>query len=221
MRNKIITAAEAAAMVKDGSSVMVGGFMSVGTPEVIMDALVEKGVKDLTIIANDAGTGGEKPTGIGKLVSKRLVKKLIVSHIGLNKDVAALMHDNLIEVQLTPQGTLAEQIRAGGAGLGGVLTPTGVGTEVAEGKEVLNLNGKDFLLEMPLKADVALLRGSIVDKAGNVYYHETTRNFNPMMATAAETVIVAAEKIVEIGEIDPNYVMTPNIFVDYIVGGEY
>lgn len=221
MRNKIITAAEAAAMVNDGSKVMIGGFMSVGTPEVIMDALVEKGVKDLTVIANDAGTGGEKPTGIGKLVANGSVKKLIVSHIGLNKDVAKLMHDDLIEVQLTPQGTLAEQIRAGGAGLGGVLTPTGVGTEVAEGKEILTLNGKEYLLEMPLKADVALIRGSIVDKAGNVYYHKTTRNFNPMMATAAETVIVAAEKIVEIGEIDPNYVITPNIFVDYIVGGEY
>jgi len=221
MRDKIITASEAADMVKDGSTVMIGGFMACGTPEIIMDALVEKGTKDITVIANDAGTGGEKPTGIGKLVSNGSVKKLVVSHIGLNKDVAKLMNEGKIEVQLVPQGTLAEQIRAGGAGLGGVLTPTGIGTEVAEGKEVLTLNGKEYLLEMPLKADFALIRGSIVDKAGNVYYHKTTRNFNPMMATAAATVIVAAEKIVEIGEIDPNYVITPNIFVDYIVGGEY
>ncbi len=221
MKNKIITAEVAADMVKDGSSVMIGGFMSVGTPENIMDALVKKGVKDLTIIANDAGTGGENPTGIGKLVSNGQVKKLIVSHIGLNKDVAALMHDKRIEVQLVPQGTLAEQIRAGGAGLGGVLTPTGVGTEVAEGKQVLNLNGKDYILEMPLKADVALIRGSIVDKAGNVYYHETTRNFNTVMATAAELVIVGAEKVVELDELDPNCVMTPKVFVDYISGGEY
>ena len=221
MKNKIITAEVAADMVKDGSSVMIGGFMSCGTPEVLMDVLVSKGIKDITVIANDAGTGGEKPTGIGKLVANKSVKKLVVSHIGLNKDVAKLMHDGEIEVQLVPQGTLAEQIRAGGAGLGGVLTPTGVGTEVGEGKEILHLNGKDYLLEMPIKADVALIRGSIVDKAGNVYYNKTTRNFNPMMATAADLVIVAAEKIVEVGELDPNYVVTPNIFVDYIVGGEY
>ncbi|NTV78189.1 MAG: CoA transferase subunit A, partial [Clostridiales bacterium] len=187
MRHKIITAQEAADMVKDGSRVMIGGFMSCGTPEVIMDALVAKGTKNITVIANDAGTGGEKPTGIGKLVSNKQVKKLIASHIGLNKDVATQMHDGDIEVQLVPQGTLAEQIRAGGAGLGGVLTPTGIGTEVAEGKEVLTLNGKEYLLEMPIKADFALIRGSIVDKAGNVYYHKTTRNFKPMMATAAET----------------------------------
>lgn len=221
MRNKIITAEHAAELVKDGSVVMIGGFMSVGTPEGIMDALVKKGVKNLTVIANDAGTGGENPTGIGKLVANGLVKKLIVSHIGLNKDVAMLMHDNKIEVQLVPQGTLAEQIRAGGAGLGGVLTPTGVGTEVAEGKEIHNINGKDYILEMPLKADVALIRGSIIDKAGNVYYHETTRNFNTVMATAAEMVIAGAEKIVEIDELDANCVATPFIFVDYIVGGEY
>lgn len=221
MRNKIITASEAADMVKDGSTVMIGGFMSCGTPEILMDALVTKGVKDITVMANDGGTGGENATGIGKLVGNRLVKKIIASHIGLNKDVAAQMNAGELEVELVPQGSLVEKIRAGGAGLGGVLTPTGVGTEVANGKQTLVLDGKEYLVEMPIHAEIALIRGSIVDKAGNVFYNKTTKNFNPMMATAADLVIVAAEKIVEVGEIDPNCVMTPGIFVDYIVGGEY
>lgn len=229
MRDKMITAQEAAAMVKDGSTVMIGGFMSNGTPEILMDALVERGAKDLTVICNDGGTGPAydedgnvtaQPTGNGKLINNHCVKKLIASHIGLNKEVAQQMNAGEMEVELVPQGTLAEIIRAGGAGLGGVLTPTGIGTEVAEGKEVLNIDGKDYLLVKPLKADVALLRGNIVDTKGNVYYRGTTKNFQIAMATAADTVIVAAEKIVEPGELDPNYVMTPFIFVDYIVGGE-
>ena len=125
-----------------------------------------------------------------------------------------------LQVELVPQGSLAEKIRAGGAGLGGVLTPTGVGTEIENNKQKITLDGIEYLIEMPLKADVALIRGSVVDKSGNVYYNATTKNFNPLMATAAKTVIVAAERIVEVGELDPNYVMTPAIFVDYIVGGE-
>lgn len=221
MKNKIITAEQAADMIKDGSTVMIGGFMSCGTPEVLMDAVVKKGVKEISVIANDGGTGGDKVTGIGKLIAAKLVKKITASHIGLNKDVAAQMNAGELEVELVPQGSLAEKIRAGGAGLGGVLTPTGVGTEVAEGKQTIVLEGKEYLIEMPLHAEVALIRGSIVDKSGNVFYNKTTRNFNLMMATAADLVIVAAEKIVEVGEIDPNCVMTPNIFVDYIVGGEY
>lgn len=229
MKDKMITACEAAAMVKDGSTVMVGGFMSNGTPESLMDALVERGAKDLTVICNDGGTGPafdedgkevKAATGNGKLVQNHCIKKLIASHIGLNKQVAEQMNAGTMEVQLVPQGSLAEKIRADGAGLGGVLTPTGVGTEIQEGKEVLNLNGKDYLLEMPLHADFALLRGNIVDKKGNVYYHNTTKNFQTVMATAADVVIVEAEKIVEVGELDPNYVMTPYIFVDYIVGGD-
>lgn len=221
MRNKIIDANQAADLIKEGNSVMIGGFMSCGTPEILMDAIVAKGVKNLTVIGNDGGTGGNNITGIGKLVAARLVKKIIASHIGLNKDVAAQMNAGEIEVTLVPQGSLAEKIRAGGAGLGGVLTPTGVGTEVADGKQTIVLEGREYLIEMPLRADVALIRGSIVDKAGNVYYNKTTRNFNTVMATAADVVIVAAEKIVEVGEIDPNCIMTPGIFVDYIVGGEY
>ncbi|SHI53467.1 CoA transferase subunit A [Parasporobacterium paucivorans] len=217
MKNKMITAEEAAKLVKDGSVVMIGGFMSIGTPEILMDALIADDTKDLTVIANDAGT---QTTGIGKLVAEKRVKKLIASHIGLNPEMGRQMSAGEAEVELVPQGSLAEMIRAGGAGLGGVLTPTGLGTDVANGKQTVVVDGKEFLLERALRADVALIRGSIVDKAGNVFYNATTRNFNPMMATAADVVIVAAEKIVEVGEIDPNYVMTPYIFVDYIVGGE-
>lgn len=217
MKDKIISAEKAARLVKDGDSVMVGGFMSVGTPEILMDELVKQKIGNLHIIANDSGSPGK---GIGKLVTAGLVKKETVSHIGLNPETGSKMSSGEMEVTLVPQGSLAEMIRAGGAGLGGVLTPTGLGTDVEKGKQKVTVNGKEYLLEEPLKADVALIRGSIVDKAGNVFYNSTTRNFNPMMATAAAIVIVAAEKIVEVGEIDPNYVMTPGIFVDYIVGGE-
>ncbi len=217
MKNKIISVEEAISKVHDSDTVMIGGFMSCGTPEILMDEIVKRGIKDLTVIANDTGIPGK---GIGKLISARLIKHLIASHIGLNPETGAQMTAGELKVSLVPQGSLAEMIRAGGAGLGGVLTPTGVGTEIENGKQKINLNGIDYLIEMPLKADVALIRGSIVDKAGNVYYNATTKNFNPMMATAAKTVIVAAEQIVEIGELDPNYVMTPGIFVDYIVGGE-
>ena len=217
MKNKIISVEEAISKVHDAYTVMIGGFMSCGTPEILMDEIVKKGIRDLTVIANDTGVPGK---GIGKLITARLIKHLIASHIGLNPETGAQMTAGELEVTLVPQGSLAEMIRAGGAGLGGVLTPTGVGTEIENGKQKINLDGIDYLIEKPLKADIALIRGSIVDKAGNVYYNATTKNFNQVMATAAETVIVAAEKIVEVGELDPNYVMTPGIFVDYIVGGE-
>lgn len=217
MKNKIISVEEAISKVQDGDTVMIGGFMSCGTPEIFMDEIAKRGIKDLTAIANDTGVPGK---GIGKLITARLIKHLIASHIGLNPETGAQMTAGELKVTLVPQGSLAEMIRAGGAGLGGVLTPTGVGTEIEQGKQKINLNGIDYLIEMPLKARVALIRGSIVDKAGNVYYNATTKNFNPVMATAAEIVMVAAEKIVEVGELDPNYVMTPGIFVDYIVGGE-
>lgn len=217
MKNKIISLEEAMKHIQDGQTIMVGGFMTCGTPEILMDGVVEKGAKSLTVIGNDAGVPGK---GIGKLLQAKLVKKLIASHIGLNPQAGEQMNAGELEVTLVPQGSLAEMIRAGGAGLGGVLTPTGLGTEVEEGKQKITLNGREYLIELPLLADVALIRGSIVDKAGNVYYNGTTKNFNPMMATAAKTVICAAEKIVEVGELDPNYVMTPGIFVDYIVGGE-
>ncbi len=214
---KQITAKQAAALVKDGMTVMIGGFLSNGTPEILMDALVEKGVTRLTVIANDAGTPG---TGIAKLIAAGAVKKLIVTHIGLNPQAGQQMNEGTLEVTLVPQGTLAEQVRAGGAGLGGVLTPTGLGTDVAQGKEIVTVDGKDCLLEKPLRADVALLHGSVVDADGNIFYKGTTRNFNPLMATAADVVITEAEELVAQGAIQGESIVTPGIFVDYIVGGK-
>lgn len=216
MSKMIITAQEAAEHIKDGMTLMIGGFMACGTSESIMDAIVARRTSNLTVIGNDAGL---ENTGIGKLISAGLVKKLIASHIGLNPLVGKLMNEGALEVVLTPQGTLAEQVRAGGAGLGGVLTPTGLGTSVQDGKEVIAVDGKEFLLEKPLRADAALLLGSVVDKEGNILYKGTTRNFNPLMATAADLVIVEAETLVETGEIEPEAVVTPGIFVDYIVIG--
>lgn len=215
--NKIVSIEKAIERIKDGAVIMVGGFMGTGTPEILMDALVEKGVKNLTIICNDSGYPGR---GVSKLVANRQIKKLIASHVGLNPETGKQMSEGIMEVELVPQGTLAERIRAAGAGLGGFLTRTGVGTIVQEGKKIIDIDGKKYLLEMPLKADFALIRASIIDKKGNVYYHESTRNFNPLMATAADVVIAATEKVVEVGELDPNIVMTPHIFVDYIVEGE-
>jgi len=215
--NKLISIDEAVAKIQDGMTVMIGGFLAVGTPEAIIDALVKKGVKDLTIIANDTGFPDK---GIGKLIVNKQVKKTIASHIGTNKETGNQMNSGEMEVELSPQGTLAERIRCGGAGLGGFLTPTGLGTIVQDGKEVITVDGQEYILEKPLKADVALLFGSKVDKKGNVYYNQATRNFNPLIATAADTVIVQAEELVETGDIDPNVVMTPYIFVDYIVKGD-
>jgi len=212
-----IYATQVAEMIEDSSIVMIGGFMSNGTPEILMDALVSRGVKELTVIANDAGTPG---TGIGKLIAAGAVRKLIASHIGLNPMAGQLMDEGRLDVVLVPQGTLAEQVRAGGAGLGGILTPTGIGTAVAEGKEIVEIDGKQYLLEKALNADFALIRGSIVDMDGNIFYKGTTRNFNPIMAPAANVVAVAAEKVVETGNIKAENVVTPGIFVDYIVGGE-
>ncbi|MGL5436069.1 MAG: CoA transferase subunit A [Lachnospiraceae bacterium] len=214
---KKVSPGEAIASLNDGAVLMIGGFMSNGTPEILIDAILEKGVKNLTVIANDSGT---PDTGIGRLVKAGAVSKMITSHIGLNPMTGQLMNEGRIEVQLVPQGTLAERIRAGGAGLGGVLTPTGLGTEIQEGKEVIEVDGRKYLLEKPLRADFALLRASIADEKGNIFYKATTRNFNPLMATAADTVIAAAEEIVPAGAIQAEAVATPGIFVDYLVGGE-
>jgi len=231
MKDKVITAAQAVAMINDGTMLMVGGFMANGSPELIIDALVERGAKDLTVICNDGGVGPQfneegkeivGPTGNGKLIKNKSIKKLIATHIGLNKQVAEQMNAGELEVELVPQGSMAEMIRAAGAGLGGVITPTGVGTDIANGvftKQEINIDGKDYLVMAPIHADVAILRGNIVDKKGNVFYKGTTKNFQMVMATAADTVIVEAEKLVEVGELDGDYVMTPYIFVDYIVVG--
>lgn len=215
--NKIITMDECVNHIKDGATIMIGGFLGTGNPHKIIDALVKKGVKDLTIIANDTAF---PEIGLGKLIVNKQVKKVIASHIGTNPETGRQMTAKETEVVLVPQGTLAEQVRAGGAGLGGFLTPTGVGTIVEEGKQKIEINGKTYLLELPIRADIALIAGSKVDKTGNIYYNKSTRNFNPLMAMAADMVIVEAEKLVEVGEIDPNDVMTPGIFVDYIVRGD-
>lgn len=216
MINKIVSIEEAVDKVKDGMTIMVGGFLANGTPEVLIDALVKKNVKNLTLICNDTGFPDR---GVGKMVVNKQFKKIIASHVGTNPETANQMNSGETEVVLTPQGTLAEQVRCGGTGLGGFLTPTGFGTEVEKGKEKKVIDGKEYLLELPLRADVAIIRAKIVDKKGNMYFAKSGRNFNPLMAMAADTVIVQADKIVEVGEINPEHVMSSGIFVDYIVGG--
>ena len=215
--NKIISYKEAVDKICDGMTIMIGGFLGVGSPKGIIDALVDKNVKELTIIANDTAF---PEIAIGKLIVNKQVKKVIVSHIGTNKETGRQMTSGETEVVLVPQGTLAEQIRAGGAGLGGVLTPTGLGTIVEENKEKITMDGKTYLIEKALRADVSLIYGSIVDTKGNVFYNKTTRNFNPLMAMAADIVIVEAKEIVDIGEIDPHLIMTPGEVIDYILEGE-
>jgi acetate CoA/acetoacetate CoA-transferase alpha subunit len=205
---------KAVSLIPDGASIMVGGFMGIGTPARLMDELVRQGKRDLTLICNDNARPG---VGVGKLVSAGLLKKTISSHIGLNPETQKLMFDKQLEVELTPQGSFVERIRAGGFGLGGVLTPTGVGTLVEEGKRKLEIDGKEYLLETPLRADFALLEAFLCDYVGNLSYALTARNFNPIMATAADTVIVEIEHIVPTGMISPDHVMTPATLVDYVV----
>jgi len=213
---KVISLEKAISLVKDGDTVMVGGFMANGTPEKLLDALLASGKKDLTLICNDTATP-EK--GVGKLVVNKQFKKVISTHIGLNKETGRQMSAGETEVDLVPQGTLAERIRAAGFGLGGVLTPTGLGTLVEEGKEKISVDGKVYLLEKPLFADVALLYAHKADKAGNMVYKGSQNNFNNVMAAAAKVTIVEAGELTDIGQLDPNTVMTPGVFVNYIVDG--
>ncbi len=205
---------DAVALIPDGASVMVGGFMAVGTPEHLMDELVRQGKRDLTVIGNDNAQPG---VGIGKLVSAGAVKKTITSHIGLNPETQKKMLEGSIQVELVPQGTLIERIRAAGCGLGGFLTPTGVGTVVEEGKRKMELGGREYLLEMPLHADFALVQAFLCDYVGNLTYALTARNFNPVIALAARTVIVETEHVVPVGMISPDHVHTPATLVDYLV----
>lgn len=200
--------------VKDGMTLMIGGFLANGTPETIIDALVESGVKNLTIIANDTSFPDR---GLGKLVANKQVKKMITSHIGTNPATAAQLNAKELEIEFVPQGTLAERVRAGGSGLGGVLTQTGLGTIVAEGKQVINVAGEDYLLETPLHADIAFIGASVSDTEGNLVYKGTSKNFNPLMAMAADTVVVEAKEMVEVGSIAVEQVHTPAIFVDHIL----
>ncbi len=215
--SKVVSMAEAVSRVQPGMTVMIGGFMGCGNPHGLVEALCVAGLTDLTLIATDTSRAG---FGIAKLVEQRRLRKLYASHVGLNPAVAAQLNAGELEVELVPQGTLAERIRAGGAGLGGVLTPTGLGTPVADGKPVIEVDGRRFLLEKPLRADVALIAGSTIDRLGNVWYRGTTRNFNTVMATAADLVIAEAEHLVEVGAIAPENVVTPGVLVDLIVEGD-
>jgi len=209
-----IKATEAARLIPDGARLMIGGFLAVGTPERVIDALVARGARGLTVIANDTARPG---TGIGKLIDAGCVARVVASHIGTNPATQRKMLEGEIEVELVPQGTLAERIRAGGAGLGGVLTPTGVGTVVAEGKRVIELDGREYLLEPPLRADFALIRAHEADYFFNLTYRLAAANFNPVMALAAECVIAEPDEIVPLGAIPPDAVRTSGALVHHLV----
>ncbi|MFA4995093.1 MAG: 3-oxoacid CoA-transferase subunit A [Bdellovibrionales bacterium] len=211
---KAIDVVHAVEMIPDGAILMIGGFLSVGCPRRLIEELVRQGRKNMTVIASDTG---RPDVGIGKLIDAKCVSQLIVSHIGTNPETQRQMLTGELRVELSPQGTLAERIRAGGVGLGGVLTPTGVGTLAAEGKSVVRVNGKDYLLETPLKADFALLGSRRSDYRGNLDYSLTARNFNPIMAFAGDVVIAEPNEIVPIGVIPPDEVITPHVLVDYLI----
>src|SRR6478672_9657498 len=211
---KTIALEDAVALIPDGASLMIGGFMAVGTPERLIDELVRQGKCNLTVIANDTAMPGR---GFGKLVSAGLIRRTIASHIGLNPETQQQMIAGKMAVDLVPQGTLIERIRAGGFGLGGILTPTGVGTTVAEGKRQIEIDGNVYLLETALRADFALVHAFLADYLGNLSYALTARNFNPVIAMAADTVIATADHIVPVGVIAPDHVVTPATLVDYLV----
>lgn len=214
MKNKQITVKKAGEFFRDGMTIMVGGFMGVGTPPRLMTELLESGVKELTIIANDTAF---VDTGLGPLIVNGRVKKVIASHIGTNPETGRRMIAGEMEVQLIPQGTLVEQIRCGGAGLGGFLTPTGVGTVVEEGKQKITLDGRDYLLELPLRADLALIQAQKADPLGNLTYDLSARNFNPLMALAADITIAEPDEMVAVGDIDPDCVATPGAIIDWLI----
>jgi acetate CoA/acetoacetate CoA-transferase alpha subunit len=211
---KTISLEHAVARIPDGASLMIGGFMAVGTPERVVDEIVRQGKRNLTLITNDTATP-EK--GVGKLIVAKLVSKVIASHIGLNPETQRQMNAGELEVELVPQGTLVERIRCGGFGLGGVLTQTGVGTAVEEGKQKVEANGKTYLIETALHADFALIHSFLADYLGNLSYALTARNFNPVMAMAADTVMVCADNIVPVGVIAPDHIVTPAPVVDFII----
>src|SRR6202047_468889 len=205
---------QSVALIPDGASVMIGGFMAVGTPERIIDEIVRQNKRDLIVIAYDTAAPRH---GTRKLVTAKLVRKVIVNHIGLNPETQRQMMAGVLEVELVPQGTLIERIRAGGYGLGGILTQTGIGTPVENGKQRIEINGKAYLLEVALRADFALVHAFLSDYLGNLSYALTARNFNPVIAMAADTVIASADHIVPVGVLAPDHVMTPAPVVDYVV----
>ena len=214
--NKLISLEDAVNLVRDGDTIMIGGFLSVGTPDRLIDALIAKGTKNLTLICNDTGFVDR---GVGKMVVAKMFKKILTSHIGTNKETGRQMLEGEIEVVLIPQGTLIEQIRAGGFGLGGVLTKTGLGTEVEKGKQIVDIDGEKYLLEKPLRANVALLFAEKADVRGNLTFHGATRNFNTHMGAAADISIVEVNEVVKIGEMCPDEVVVPGIFVTHVVDG--
>lgn len=212
--NKLISIEEAVSHIKDGMTIMFGGFLGAGTAVKMVEAIANKGVKDLTLIGNDTAYPNK---AIGMLIANHQVKKLYASHIGTNADTIQQFNDKTLEIEFVPQGTLAERIRCGGAGLGGVLTRTGLGTVVEQGKRKIEVDGVEYLLELPLHADVALIGASVCDTSGNAIYKGTTQNFNPTMATAADIVILETKELVETGTIPMEQIHTPGIYVDYIV----
>lgn len=214
MIDKTTTLRKALEHVRDGYTIMVGGFGIPGTPFILIDAVLEQGTTDLTLIKNEANEDG---MGVSKLIEAGRVKKLITSHLGRNATVIGMMNRKEIEVEFYPQGILAEKIRAGGAGLLGILTDIGIDTILREGKQVVTFEGREAIVEPALRADVALIHAAIADRSGNLVYEKSARNFNPIMATAADVVVAEVEKIVEIGELDPEQIITPGIFVDHIV----
>ena len=219
--NKVVqNAAEALkrAGIRDGALIVLGGFGLSGIPENLILALRETGVKDLTCVSNNAGVDD---WGLGLLLQTRQIKKMISSYVGENQTFERQFLSGELEVELCPQGTLAERIRAGGAGIGGFYTPTGVGTRVAEGKEVRVLQGREFVLEMPIRGDFAFVKAWKGDRAGNLVYRMSARNFNPMVATAGNVTLAEVEQLVDPGAIDPDLVVTPGIFVDWIFQGTY
>ncbi|QLR44004.1 acetate CoA-transferase subunit alpha [Enterobacter sp. RHBSTW-00994] len=214
MKTKLINLQDATTFFRDGMTIMVGGFMGVGTPPRLVDALLQSGVRDLTLIANDTAF---IDTGIGPLIVNGRVSKVIASHIGTNPETGRRMIAGEMEVRLVPQGTLIEQIRCGGSGLGGFLTPTGVGTVVADGKQTLQLEGKTWLLERPLRADLALIRAHRSDRSGNLTYQLSARNFNPLIALAADITLAEPDELVETGALQPDHIITPGAVIDHIV----
>ena len=214
MKNKKIPLTDVIPYFRDGMTIMFGGFMGVGTPPLLIEALLESGAKDLTIIGNDTAF---VDTGVGPLISRSRVKKVIASHIGTNPETGRRMIAGEMQVELVPQGTLIERIRCGGAGLGGFLTPTGVGTVVEEGKQKIVQNGIEYLLELPLRADLALIYAYTADSVGNLTYQLTARNFNPIIALAADLVIAQTDQMVDVGCIQPDQVVTPGALIDYVV----
>jgi 3-oxoacid CoA-transferase subunit A len=213
MKKVVASAAEAVSIIPDGATLMVGGFGLCGIPVNLIEALRERGTRNLTIISNNAGIDDH---GLGILLRSRQVKRMIATYVGENKEFERQFLAGEIEVELIPQGTLSERIRAGGAGIGGFFTPTGYGTLVAEGKETREIGGRHYVLELPLRADFALVKAHRGDRLGNLTYRRTARNFNPIMATAAKVTIAEVEHLVEPGDIDPDIVVTPGIFVDRV-----